>query len=894
MESLIKSVISCLKGYATTNNSGIARALKEHLSSVLLMLFMVFSITSFSQEISPQMLKKIESLPHAQQVALAAQYGFDLDELRLRKDDGRKTSDIALPGEPLEQSRAGEDREVDEYLLFQEKYAKFQESMIAEEEKTPRYGMTLFDRDISTFAPTDDASVPDNYRLGAGDRLIIYLFGTENDQYDLQISRDGAIALPKLGPIRLAGLTFEDARHAIQERVTEQLLGAEVTVSMGRLRAINVFMAGEVAVPGAYSVSALTTVTQALFQAGGVSEIGSLRNIQIKRRGRVAVTFDAYSLLMKGDASGDSRLQSGDVVFVPPYDGIVTVNGAVKRPMIYEFKAPETVMDSVNMAGGLNEDAYAAGVSVISKAINRALPEVKNIDLFAVANEITRLKNGDLVNVPVSTTNLKNAVTIEGAVVRPGIYGWIEGQRISDLLSSVDGDLKNYADLGYSLIVRQKNQRLDIEVLQIDLASAILNKGSDEDIETQPRDKIVVFGLANVTDLSSLQSDETDAMQLSLDERLFDRFEDEKTTELEDEVATVQRDMLLVPIIDKLQSQARAGEPVQTASISGAVKSPGTFPVTKDFNATKLISAAGGLKDRVYMKAAELRSLYLNSDEEVMSRYIELDLNQNNDRFVSINSRDHLHIRAIPRWNPVEQVVVEGEVKFPGIYRIQKGETLANVVQRAGGLTEDAFAAGTVFTRESIAALETLRAREFAQSIIRDFAASQLTKEEKQIDIEEITSVADKLDEFVGAGRLLVDVDAALAGDRLANIRLEDGDKLIVPPRTSTVTVVGEIRRPGTHSFQQDLDLNDYIGLSAGMTARADDKELYIVRSDGSVLRQKSSWVRFTADAALDPGDTIVVPIDSDYTNNIKLWREITQIVFNSTAGLASIAAATR
>ena len=894
MESLVKSVISCLNRYATTNDAGIAGTLKKYLSNIVLMLFMALSTTAFSQEISPQMLKKIESLPRDKQAALAAQYGFDLDKPRLRKGDGTKTSDIALPGEPLEQPRGGDDREVDEYLLFQEKYAEFQESMIAKDEKPQRYGMALFDRDISTFAPTDDASVPDNYRLGAGDRLIIYLFGTENNQYDLQISRDGAIALPKLGPIRLAGLTFEDARHAIQERVSEQLLGAEVTVSMGRLRAINVFMAGEVAVPGAYSVSALTTVTQALFQAGGVSEIGSLRNIQVKRRGRVAASFDAYSLLMKGDASGDSRLQSGDVVFVPPYDGIVTIHGAVKRPMIYEFKIPETVMDSVKMAGGFNEDAYAAGISVISKAVNRALPEVVNIDLSMSGKESTMLKNGDLVSVPVSTTNLKNAVTIKGAVVRPGIYGWIEGQRISDLLGSVDGDLKNYADLGYCLIVRQKNQRLDIEVLQIDLASAIINKGSDEDIETQPRDKVVVFGLANVTDLSSLQSDETEDMQPSLEQLLPDRFDKEETTELEDEVAAVQRDVLLAPIIDKLQSQARAGEPVQTASISGAVKSPGTFPVTNDFDAVKLIAAAGGLEDRVYMKAAELRSLYLGSDDEVLSRYVDLDLKQKSDRSLSIKSRDHLHIRAIPRWNPREKVVVEGEVKFPGIYRIQKGETLANVIRRAGGLTEDAFALGTVFTRESIAELETLRAREFAQSIIRDFAASQLTKEEKQIDIKEITSVADKLDEFVGAGRLLIDVDAALAGDRLANIRLEDGDKLIVPPRTSTVTVVGEIRRPGTHSFQQDLDLNDYVGLSAGMTARADDKELYIVKADGSVLRQKGSWVRFTADVALDPGDTIVVPIDSDYTNNIKLWREITQIVFNSTAGLASIAAATR
>ena len=885
MESLVKSVIGGLSGFVITNNVRIARVPKGYLYGIGFTFFMAFSSATISQEMSPQMLEKFESLPRDQQAALAAQYGIDLDELRLGKGDGTKTSDIARPGEPLEQARGGDDREMDEYLLFQEKYAEFQKSTLAEDAKPQRYGMTLFDRDISTFAPTDDASVPDNYRLGAGDRLVIYLFGTENNQYDLQISRNGAIALPKLGPIRLAGLTFEDARHAIEERVSEQLLGAEVTVSMGRLRAINVFMAGEVAVPGAYSVSALTTVTQALFQAGGVSEIGSLRNIQVKRRGRVAATFDAYSLLMKGDASGDSRLQSGDVVFVPPYDGIVTVHGAVKRPMIYEFKVPETVMDSVKMAGGFHQDAYAAGVSVVSKAINRALPEVINIDLSTSDNEPTMLKNGDLVSVPVSTTNLKNAVTIEGAVVRPGVYGWVEGQRISDLLRSVDGDLKNYADLGYCLVVRQKNQRLDIEVLQIDLASAIINKGSDEDIETQPRDKIVVFGIANITDLSSLQSDDTEDLQLSPGELASDLLK---------EVAAVQRDVLLTPIIDKLQSQARAGEPVQTASISGAVKSPGTFPVTNNFSAVKLIAAGGGLEDRVYLKAAELRSLYLGNDDVVFSRYVELDLEQQDNRSMRLTSRDHLHIRAIQRWNPNEQVVVEGEVKFPGTYRIQKGESLSSVIQRAGGLNEDAFSSGTVFTRKSVAALETLRAKEFAQSIVRDFAASQLTKEEKQIDIQEVTSVADKLDKFVGAGRLLVDVDAALAGDRLANIPLEDGDKVMVPPRISTVTVVGQIRRPGTHSFQQDLDLNDYIGLSAGMTARADDKELYIVKSDGSVLRQKSSWVRFTANVALDPGDTIVVPIDSDYTNNIKLWREITQIVFNSTAGLASIAAATR
>ena len=190
--------------------------------------------------------------------------------------------------------------------------------------------MSLFDREVSTFAPTDDASVPDNYRLGAGDNLVIQLFGKDNEQYDCSQSKWN-INFPKLGPITLAGLTFENARELILSRVADQLIGVQATISMGRLRAINVFMAGEVAVPGAYSVSALTTITQALFQAGGISDIGSLRAIQVKRDGISVATFDAYQLLLQGDASADVRLQSGDVVFVPPYRGLVSVDGAVNR-----------------------------------------------------------------------------------------------------------------------------------------------------------------------------------------------------------------------------------------------------------------------------------------------------------------------------------------------------------------------------------------------------------------------------------------------------------------------------------------------------------------------------------------------------------------------------------
>ena len=869
------------------------------LTKSLVLVSMMSSIQVSSQSISPELLAEIETLPRSEQVVLAQRYGFDLDKVLGGERDKASGQEIGVPGQVLEAISDKDDeleREQREYELFQEAFAEFQQNQQEKDTALKRYGVALFDREVSTFAPTDDATVPGDYRLGAGDHLTIDLFGTENNHYDLQVTRDGEINIPKLGPILVAGLTFEDAREFIRSRVAEELLGAQASVSMGRLRAINIFLAGEVAVPGAYSVSALTTISQALFQVGGISDIGSLRNIQVKRHGKVAQIFDTYSLLLQGDSSNDIRLRSGDVVFVPPYSGAVTVTGAVKRPMIYEYIQGESIRDAITMAGELTPDAYPSGISVVSKALGKSLPEVKNIDLDLATSASYPLQDGDLITVPISTDNLKNAVTIEGAVVRPGIYGWVEGQRISDLLSSVDGDLKIYADLGYGLIVRQKNQRLDIEVLQVDLAAAILNKGSSEDVLTKPRDKILVFGLAKVTDLSSVDSETAlDQMQISSEDGMLD-LEEEELSDIEKEVASVQRDVLLAPVISKLQSQARAGEPVKTASISGAVKSPGIFPVTTNFTVKKLIAAAGGLEDRVYMDSAELRSLFANPDNEILSRYTEIDLSAETDERAAtkVESRDHLHVRAVARWNPDESVVLSGEIRFPGTYRIQKGESLSNVLNRAGGLTEDAFPIGTVFTRESIAKMETQRAREFAQSIIRDFAASQLTKEDKDIDIIEVSSVAEKLDEFTGSGRLLVDIEAAISGDQLADIRLEDGDNIIIPQRVSTVTVVGEIRRPGTHSYQKDLDLNDYIGLSAGMTARADNKELYIVRADGSVLRPESSWVRYTAEASLRPGDTIVVPIDSDYTNNIKLWREITQIVFNSTSGLAAIAAATR
>jgi len=649
-------------------------------------------------------------------------------------------------------------------------------------------------------------------------------------------------------------------------------------------------------------------------------------------------------LLLKGDASGDLRLQSGDVVFVPPYAGVVTVEGAVKRPMIYEFVDGESVADVVAMAGGLNQDAYAYAIGVVSKAVGKLLPGAQNIDLTDSKQANIGVRNGDKIRVPEGTDNLENAVTLEGAVVRPGVYGWVVGQRISDIILSIPGDLKPYADLGYGLVVRQKNVQRDIEVIQINLAKALKDVGSQDNILTQARDKIIVFGLPSITEISALEmannqlerlemrlkkmqasnryasgnysagtsrltaDDDTDAdADADADAGIVTGTDTDtgKNTvvgtkaEVEAEAAlkAVERLALLKPVLEKLKGQARSGEPLGIVSISGAVKLPGEYPLGSKDTVANLVAAAGGLKDSAFLDSAELGSLYLGPNKNILNRYRDLNLRAELETLsgTKLQSRDHLNVKELPDWNLTNAVILEGEVRFPGTYRIRKDERLSDVIKRAGGLTQSAFPGGGIFTRESIAELEDKRSKQFAQSILRDFASSQLTKEDNNIKIGEVQEIAEILENFEGAGRLLVDVEAALSGDSLANIVLEDGDTLKIPERISTVTVVGEIRRPGTHTFQAGLDLNDYLGLSAGLTARAENKELYIVRADGSVLRPTTSWLRFSGgNDSINPGDTIVVPIDAGYTDNLTLWREVTQVVFNTTSGLASMILVTR
>lgn len=847
----------------------------------------VTSLSSHGQDITPEQIAQFTSLPASLQQQLAAQMGVDLAALQNISNGAVNNNDVQ-PGPGI-----GEigDELVPVESTAPESIPDLAQEMVEEEiSELVRYGVDLFDREVTTFAPVDNAPVPSDYNIGPGDSFNVLLYGSENQSLSLLVGREGIINFPRLGAITVAGLSFSEAKSLIETRVAEQLIGAQAVVSAGRLRAINVFMAGEVKTPGAYSVSALTTVTQALFVAGGVSDIGTIRNIQILRENEVIATFDAYDLLQKGDASDDVRLQSGDVVFVPPLSATASISGAIRRPAIYELIEGQTVAEIVEMAGGFQTNAYIRMVPLERFDRNDALPELINLDLTSIEDRDRPLQDGDYIRVPEAGETFSNSIQVKGAVIRPGVYAFEEGMRISSLLPNIESHLNFDADLNYSLIVSIKNERLDIEVTTFDLALAITNPGSEFDPVLRARDEILVFDLPEV-------SEETSAgVQSDLDDQDEERIARAIGENTEAAAAQIQeqsnRRELLAPVITKLRLQSRENEPVQVVSVSGAVKAPGEYPLKDGDRLSLLLSAAGGLAENAYLNDAELQRVIVdeNGFADVEITNINLTRRHADARHNPVlASRDSIYVRAIPDWTPDRSVEISGEVRFPGTYQIGPRETIRDLMARAGGLTNVGFAEGAIFTRESAREQQRLRLAEYVDEIRGSVAVKSLTLEEQNTEIIELETILELITSDEPLGRLIIDLPKILGGDSSADIVLQDGDSIVIPRETTTISVVGEVRREGVYRYQETLGLEDYVQLSAGTTVRAEEDAIYIVKADGSVNTLENSIFSFESSRAMSPGDTIVVPVNPEYRDTITYWSTITSIIYQTGIAVAAI-----
>jgi polysaccharide export outer membrane protein len=718
------------------------------------------------------------------------------------------------------------------------------------------FGYDLFKDSSSTFAPVTDVPVPSDYIVGPGDQLSVQLFGGENRSLRLVVSRDGRINFPELGPINVAGRTFERVAADLEQRVAHQMIGVKASIGMGDTRSIRVFVMGEANRPGSYTVSGLSSVTSAIYASGGVKSIGSLRDIQLKRQGAIVRRLDLYDLLLRGDTSDDAKLLPGDVIFIPPVSATVAVDGEVNRPAIYELKGDATVGDIINLAGGLTSEADSSRVALVRIDENRERV-VLNVPLDGADGRKQVLRRGDSLRVLRLRPTLDQGVTLEGHVFRPGPVAWHAGLRLTDVLPSVD-ELKPNADLNYVLVRRELPPDRRVVMVSADLAAALRDPASVRNIELRPRDRVIVFDIES------------------------------------------GRRELLTPLLEESRRQSRIDQPSEVVRIDGRVKARGEYPLEPSMHVSDLLRAGGGLQDAAYGAKAEL-TRYRLSGEVRQTQLIEVDLGAilagDSSADLALQPFDFLNVKEIPEWSEQEKITLTGEVRFPGVYPIQRGETLHSVLDRAGGLTSLAFSEGSVFTRVELQEREQQQLDHLADRLQSDLAAAALqataaNQGQAGAALTVGQSLLTQLKSTKAVGRLVIDLDAVLANPRgsASDVVLREGDLLIIPKQKQEVTVIGEVQTNTSHFFREALSRDDYIGMSGGVTRKADRGRIYVVRANGSVVSSEGSgWFRRSAQIAMKPGDTIVVPLDTERMPALPLWQAITQIIYQLAVTAAAV-----
>jgi protein involved in polysaccharide export with SLBB domain len=715
------------------------------------------------------------------------------------------------------------------------------------------FGYEMFRMGATAFVPGSDIPVPENYKLGSGDVLGVQLYGKVSQTFTFPVDRDGSVSIPQIGPVSVAGLGFSAAQSRIETQVSQQMIGTKAHVSLVELRSLRVLVLGDAEMPGSYVISALSNVTNALFSSGGVKPRGSLRNIEVRRDGKLVRKLDLYDVLLRGDTSNDVRLETGDVVLVPPVGPTVSVDGEIRRPAIYEMRADRTLGEMIATAGGLTPEADGTTVTVESIGTNGHRSAV-TVDVTKPQGAAHVLAAGDIVRIGAVRPVIENGITLAGYVNRPGVYAWRPGIRLSDIIRSPD-DCKPRADLHYVLIRREAADTGHLSMFSTDLAAALAAPGSDADTPLQGRDRLYVFDLVST------------------------------------------REQVVEPLLAELRRQGRPDQPAGVVYVDGEVNVPGNYPLEVDMHLSDLVRAGGGLSDSAYAKAAELTSYTVVDGQrrrtDIQSVNVDDALHKVPGADVALRPYDVLSVKTTPEWDRIEQVTLRGEVRFPGKYQIRRGEMLSAVIERAGGFTTYAFPQGAVFTREELKVREREQMDRLAARMESDLAAlalqsSQLNPLAPQ-SFSAGQALLDQLRRTKPLGRLIIDLKGLMAKNAVLDVAMRDGDELIVPRLTQEVSVLGEVQNPTSHLYRPGLRRDELIALSGGVTARADKSREYVVRADGSLESGASGWLG-SRNVEVYPGDTVVVPLDAEKMRPLPLWTAVTTIIYNLAIGAAAIA----
>ena len=779
--------------------------------------------------------------------AMAAQAGYDVDQL-CSEIPTMAAAKAAVPAAPKVARETVSSTQTLAVAVAPVAVAGVGEAAPASSLKP--FGYDLFANAPTTFAPAASIPVSSDYLLGPGDTLDILFYGKTNTAFSLEINREGFVDFPQLGPVGLAGLTYGEAKDMLQARIAAQIIGTQVSISMGSLRSMQVFVLGEAFKPGAYTVSSLSTITHALVSSGGVSDIGSLRNIQLKRQGKLVATLDLYDLLLAGDTSNDVRIQAADVIYIPTVGDLASIEGQVLRPAIYELKGTESIQDLVELAGGMGPKAFAQSARL--QRINfDGFMTTLDVDLTQSEDKSASLRGGDHLTVDAITNYKKDVVSLQGAVRHEGDFAWRDGMRVSDIVATRD-KLNPDADLGAVMLVREIPNSADIEMLIFSFERVLADFSSEDNQRLMSRDKIIVL---------SAYGDR--ATQIS-------------------------------PYITQLKRQATLGTSAKIVASGGTVRFPGEYPLVEGMSIDDLIRLSGGLVESAYSQSAEIARIDLSNPNRAVSSIVVSSLTGSST--MALQPSDYVEFRTIPDFRETQTISLEGEFVFPGTYAFDKGENLSSVIQRAGGFTDEAFVDGSIFLREALKIREQQELDRLAKILNDDLNADSLrdTNSNVAVDDAQLTLQRDAIEALASAeaqGRLVIPL-MKIVNFSVDDVALKTNDRLLVPKFSQEVTVIGEVQRPTSYLYDASFSQADYLMQSGGIKPSADKRGIYVVKAGGQVIMPTRGWFRFrSAQANIGPGDTIVVPLDTDDTRirGIPLLAEVSTIIYQLALGAAAV-----
>lgn len=762
----------------------------------------------------------------------------------------------------------------------------------------PIYGRQLFRGVPSTFAPVDLAPVTPDYLIGPGDELLIRVWGQISFNNRLTVDRAGNIYIPQVGSVHVAGLPYAQLDRQLRAAIGRVYRNFDLNVNLGQLRSIQVFVVGQARRPGSYTVSSLSTLVNAIFASGGPSVEGSMRHIQLRRSGKILSEFDLYDLLNRGDKSQDAQLLSGDVIFIPPVGAQVALSGSVRVPAIYELKGGETLGQLIEAAGGLSSIA-SGGRASVERIEGRVARQATEAALDA-AGLATPLRDGDVVRIFPISARYDKSVTLRGNLANPGRFAWHPGMRLSELLPEraallTNGYWRNRNRLGLPAPffeplppspqprgygVAPQSRRSTSSGLGTSIAGGtqLTNDGSLFPDQTLEDGSIPIDGQQPYQGQQQPYSDQAYPGQPYSDQLYPGQPYPNQSGQSGYDPSNPYG-----PNANPLAADGR--QPVSASEQASQSSLAGTRGESS-YGTASLMSVPP--RNRVKLPAPEIDWSYAvieRLDPETLRNSLvpfnlgALVIDHDRSQDLELQAGDVVTIFSqadirVPLAQQTKFVRLEGEFASSGVYSVKPGETLHQLVARAGGFTPNAYLFGSEFTRESTRVVQQRRLEEYTNSVAIELQRSGTNRIASAINPQDAATTASvlasqrdlvsRLRQMRATGRIVIEFKPGSTGiDSIPDLPLEDGDTFTVPPVPSNVNVVGAVYDQNSFLFNSSRRVYDYLRLAGGASRDADTRHAFVIRADGSVMSRSNSqslWGNSFEKARVNPGDTIVVP----------------------------------